>query len=230
VTDPRRLDPEAIIATAGRLELRVVDRFAERGISRLARELVDIAAETRDRVAALRRPQRTLRAGIAFAAALVLVALVVTAAQVESGARFDRVNDLLGLIENLIQDVVFLGLGAVFLFGIEGRVKRRAALAGLHELRSFAHVIDMHQLTKDPEAVDDDARRTEHSPSRIDDRYRLGRYLEYCSEMLAITSKLAATYAQDTTDPVVLAAVRDIQELVGLLSGKIWQKLVILDG
>lgn len=227
--NPRRLDADAIIATAGRLELRVADRFAERGISRLAAELVDIAGETRDRVAGLRRPKRALRAAIALAAAAVLVALVVTAAQVESGARFDRVNDLLGLVENLIQDVVFLGLGAVFLFGIEGRVKRRIALAGLHELRSFAHVIDMHQLTKDPEAVLSDGQRTEHSPSRLDDRFRLGRYLEYCSEMLAITSKLAATYAQDATDPVVLAAVRDIQELVGLLSGKIWQKLVIID-
>jgi hypothetical protein len=36
---------------------------------------------------------------------------------------------------------------------IETRVKRRRALRAIHELRSIAHVIDMHQLTKDPEWV-----------------------------------------------------------------------------
>lgn len=216
-------------ATAQRLQLRVQERFPDRGIARLAGELVTIAGETQARVADLQRPRRALRAGIAFAAALVLAALIVAATQVESGASVDGVNDFVSFVESLIQDVVFLGLGAVFLLGIEGRLKRKAALAGLHELRSFAHVIDMHQLTKDPEFVVSDLRPTSHSPDRIDDRVLLGRYLEYCSEMLALTSKLAASYAVDTGDAVVLGAIREIQELVGLLSGKIWQKRVILD-
>jgi|JI10StandDraft_1071094.scaffolds.fasta_scaffold81230_2 hypothetical protein len=229
MTNPRRLDPEAVSATAERLYLRVQERFPDRGISRLATELVTIAEETRARVGDLRRPRRALRAGIAFAAALVLTAIVVAATQVDSGARVGGVNDFVGFVESLIQDVVFLGLGAAFLFGIEGRLKRRTALAGLHDLRSFAHVIDMHQLTKDPEFVISDLQPTSHSPDRIDDRVLLGRYLEYCSEMLALTSKLAASYAFDNSDAVVLGAIREIQELVGLLSGKIWQKRVILD-
>lgn len=227
--NPRRLDAEAVSATAARLERRVHERFPDRGIGRLAAELVTIAGETQARVADLRRPRRALRAGIAFAAALVLTALVVAATQVETGANVDGVNDFVGFVESLVQDAVFLGLGAVFLFGVEGRLKRKAALAGLHELRSFAHVIDMHQLTKDPEFVISDLRPTTNSPDRIDDRVLLGRYLEYCSEMLALTSKLAASYALDTSDAVVLGAIREIQELVGLLSGKIWQKRVILD-
>jgi hypothetical protein len=47
--------------------------------------------------------------------------------------------------------------------------------------------------------------------------------------MLSIVSKLAALYAQDSRDPVVLESVVGIQELTGTLSNKIWQKLVILD-
>lgn len=228
--NPRRLDSGAIIRTAEQLDRRVNARFPVRGIGRLANELVAIAGETHARVTDLQRPRRGLRAAIAVVGALALAALIATATQVEFGADVDRVDDVLGLIESVVQDLVFLGLGVLFLIGLEGRLKRRAALAGLHELRSFAHVIDMHQLTKDPDVALGRVDATAVSPHRLDDLPQLGRYLEYCSEMLSITSKLAATYAQDMTDPVVLAAVRDVQELVGLLSGKIWQKRIILDG
>lgn len=53
------------------------------------------------------------------------------------------------------------------------------------------------------------------------------RYLEYCSERLAITSKLAALQAQGLNDPVVLGAVNDIESLCSDLSRKIWQKITI---
>jgi len=37
--------------------------------------------------------------------------------------------------------------------------------------------------------------------------FELGRYLDYCSEMLSLTGKVAALYAQDLDDPVVVEAV-----------------------
>ena len=46
--------------------------------------------------------------------------------------------------------------------------------------------------------------------------------------MLSITSKLAALYVQHLKDPVVLGAVRDIEDLAGNLSATIWQKVMIL--
>jgi hypothetical protein len=52
-----------------------------------------------------------------------------------------------------------------FLLTVESRVKRRTALRALHELRSIAHVIDMHQLTKDPEQLLSPAMSTASSPS-----------------------------------------------------------------
>ena len=49
--------------------------------------------------------------------------------------------------------MVLIGAAIFFLVTLETRVKRRRALAALHELRAIAHIIDMHQLTKDPEWV-----------------------------------------------------------------------------
>lgn len=60
-------------------------------------------------------------------------------------------------------------------------------------------------------------------------RFQLARYLDYCSELLSLTSKLAALHAQYLNDPVVLAAVNDVESLTGDLSATIWQKTMILD-
>ncbi len=122
------------------------------------------------------------------------------------------------------------GIAVFFLLTLEGRIKRRASLRGLHELRSIAHVVDMHQLTKDPEQfLSLPAAATTTSPARILTRFQMARYLDYCSELLSLTSKLAALHAQYLMDPVVLDAVNDVESLAGALSVKIWQKTMILD-
>ncbi|HST60751.1 MAG TPA: hypothetical protein VLK84_18770, partial [Longimicrobium sp.] len=82
----------------------------------------------------------------------------------------------------------------------------------------------------DPERVIEAGRAdTPSSPRRTLTRWELSRYLDYCSEMLALNSKLAALYAQNLHDPVVLAAVDEVETLTSGLSAKIWQKLVILN-
>jgi hypothetical protein len=96
-------------------------------------------------------------------------------------------------------------------------------------LRSIAHVVDMHQLTKDPAFVLSNIKSTDASPKRGLTKEELTRYLDYCSEMLALVSKIAALFAQNIEDPVVLAAVNDLESLTQGLSGKIWQKIMILD-
>jgi hypothetical protein len=225
----RSLEIAAIIETADRLSARVDDRFGDRGISRLAHELVAVARETEQSVIRLGEPRRLLR--IATGAVIVAVAavLVYSASQARLGIEVDGTDEWLDVFQNGIQSLVFIGIGVVFLTGIERRLKRREALTGLHELRSFAHVIDMHQLTKDPDSVLHPQFRADHSPQRSFTRFELGRYLDYCSEMGSLTSKLAALYAQESQDPVILSAVLGIQDLAGSLSSKVWQKIVILD-
>ena len=60
-------------------------------------------------------------------------------------------------------------------------------------------------------------------------RFELSRYLDYCAEMLALIAKLAALYAGRTRDPVIVAAVSDVEILSANLSRNIWQKLIILN-
>ena len=59
--------------------------------------------------------------------------------------------------------------------------------------------------------------------------YELTRYLDYCSEMLALISKVGALYIQNFDDPATLRAVDELENLTTGLSRKIWQKIMILD-
>ncbi len=108
-------------------------------------------------------------------------------------------------------------------------VERIERLRAPNELRSLAHVVDMHQLTKDPEQFSPEHRETASSPVRPLTRYELARYLDDCSETLSLTSKVAALWAQRFEDAVVLGAVNEVEALTTGLSSKIWQKLSILD-
>jgi len=94
----------------------------------------------------------------------------------------------------------------------------------------MAHIIDMHQLTKDPERAVGQGPATESSPQLQLSSFELGRYLDYCREMLSLTGKVAALYVQDFEDGVALQAVNEIEDLTTGLSQKIWQKMMILVG
>ncbi len=107
-------------------------------------------------------------------------------------------------------------------------MRRRRILKALHELRSLAHVIDMHQLTKDPQRAAGVLIATPSSPRSELSPDQLIRYLDYCSEMLSLVGKLAALYLQRSDDAVVLSTVDEIEGLTTGLSRKIWQKLMII--
>ncbi|HVV98937.1 MAG TPA: hypothetical protein VHB77_01285, partial [Planctomycetaceae bacterium] len=70
---------------------------------------------------------------------------------------------------------------------------------------------------------------TPSSPQRTMTPFLLCRYLDYCTELLSVTSKIAALYVQDFPDSDTLAAVDQVESLTSGLSRKIWQKIVILD-
>ena len=125
--------------------------------------------------------------------------------------------------------MVFLTAYFIFISSLESRWKQRRVLQALNELRSFAHVIDMHQLTKDPERMLVTGPDTASSPKRTLSPFLIGRYLDYCSEMLSLLSKLAALWAQAFPEPKLLTAVDEIEMLTSGLSRKIWQKMMILN-
>src|SRR4029078_12780636 len=116
-----------------------------------------------------------------------------------------------------------------FLVTWETRIKRARALRAIHELRAMAHIVDMHQLTKDPERAFKIGTDTASSPKRVLSPFELSRYLDYCSETLSLISKIAALYVQGFQDAVVLDAVDDMEDLTMGISRKIWQKITLLD-
>jgi hypothetical protein len=73
-----------------------------------------------------------------------------------------RAFEWLPLIESTISDVVFAGFAVFFLVALPTRHERAVLL---HRLRSLVHVIDMHQLTKDPERVNPATRRLTPRPA-----------------------------------------------------------------
>ena len=224
----RRLDGTHIVETLRRLEHRIGERFPDSGLSRVCADLLGAAMESMTRLALLRRPNVPLRVGswalIGAIAFMVLEALV----HLPLAPRWEEFATFLQTSQ-AIQNVVFLGLAVLFLANVETRIRRRRTLAAIHELRSIAHIVDMHQLTKDPDQVVADGSATPSSPQRTMTRFELSRYLDYCAELLALTSKVAALYVQDFQDPVVLEAVNDVETLTTGLSSKIWQKIMILD-
>lgn len=221
-----------IITTIERLQQRIDERFPGSGLGRVAAELSRVARETDSIVARLRRPIWPLRlATVAGVAALLLFALMLASLFVSvsrHAAGGENLSELLQGVEAGINEVVFLSLAVFFLTSLEQRAKRRRALGALHDLRSIVHIVDMHQLTKDPQHILGD-RRTASSPVRRLNRFELARYLDYCSELLSLSSKLAALHVQYVNDPVVLDAVNDIETLAANLSNKIWQKIMIID-
>jgi hypothetical protein len=225
----RSLDPAKILATASALEARVASRFPDAGLRSVAKEIVALTHDTTREAQALQAPiwwLRLLIAAIILAGAALFLS-VGTFLSFSSLSQ-DAVGSVQG-IEAAINTTVLAGLGLTALVRLEARIKRRRVAKNLHGLRSIIHVIDMHQLTKDPAALSESYRATAASPARTFSSPELARYLDYCSEMLAVTGKLAALYAQAVNDEGVAEAVNDIENLGSNLSRKIWQKIMLIE-
>lgn len=232
-TDGRytELNPASILATIDKLENRIAERFPDSGLLQVCKEFRHLAGQSEQLALRLRPPIWPVRiASIAAGMLLIFVAIGAVNVLAENFTfNTDNIGELLQATEAGINELIFLGLAFFFLVSVETRIKRHYALQALHRLRSIAHVVDMHQLTKDPAYMLAGFRDTASSPKRSLSRYELMRYLDYCAEMLALDSKIAALFAQNMDDPVVLNAVNDLESLTQGLAGKIWQKIMILD-
>jgi hypothetical protein len=227
----RELDPNRIIETSEQLQKRVEERFPGSSLSRIAVEVTGVVRAADQVSAWLARPILWVRVAVGIAVA-VLAFLVIMALRVVN-------MDMTGIgfsetaqgVEAAVNNLVFVAIAIYFLFGLEARIKRARALKELHVLRSLAHVVDMHQLTKDPERVShgEGGGNTASSPRRDLTPFQLTRYLDYSTELLAILSKVAAIYVQRFNDADTVRAAGDIEDLTVGLSRNIWQKIMILD-
>ena len=217
--------------TVAQLERRIYARFGERGLTKASRDLgnlvVLIAREAGQSRARLHRMTLAARAGsIAIVAATVIALLFSLRSAAQEGLA--RTADWVPFVESVVNDLVFAAIAVVFLWAFPERLERRKLLRLLHRLRSLAHVIDMHQLSKDPEQLSPTYVPTPQSVQHGLDADQLHHYLDYCSEMLSLTAKTAALCGEHTTDGVVLETISYIETLTTELSNKIWQKISLL--
>ncbi|RME07944.1 MAG: hypothetical protein D6816_06105 [Bacteroidetes bacterium] len=226
-----QLKPDKILETLDKLQHRIEERFPGSGLNKVSLELEDVAKANIQLLLRLSRPIWEVRI-FTFLTISLLIGLAVW--MVAMAVRYipageSGLVELLQGVESAINEIILLSLAIFFLASLENRLKRRAALSSLHRLRSIAHIIDMHQLTKDPAYLLAGVPPTPSSPARQLSHKQLSRYLDYCTELLAITSKLAALHAQDFQDSEVLKTVNEVEMLAHALADKIWQKIMLLD-
>src|ERR1700754_3469883 len=149
----RQLDAHAITRTLEETCERIRERFPDSNLRRLAEQLHAVSLEAAEVEQYLQRPNWPLRIGGGVAVLILVGVLAIVGAVTLSSPAELTLSDLLQTIEAGINDVVFFGVAVFFFTTAEARVKRRRALAMIHQLRSLAHIIDMHQLTKDPERL-----------------------------------------------------------------------------
>lgn len=226
------LREDAIVKTVAALHDRISDRFPSSGLSKVCLQLLAVAETSAVRSQGIGETVVWIRVCGYLLAALVIALLVLMIWMITHSVRFkDEAigwTDLIGTFDAGTNGVIVLGATIYFLTSLEIRIKRRRALSAVHELRSIAHVVDMHQLTKDPERVLRRYRQTSHSPSEAMTPMQLSRYLDYCTEMLSLIGKIAALYVQRFDDPMAVAAVSEVEQLTTGLSRKIWQKIMLL--
>jgi hypothetical protein len=236
------IDSGKIVSTIELLEARIEERFPDSGLRKVCHQLREVAVNMKKRAEWIARPVRWLRILTWVFCFLIIAGTIVAlyafgfdsqlniAVDENSKTSF---TDFVTIVEAGINDILLIGAAIFFLLSFETRYKRRRALKALHELRSIAHVIDMHQLTKDPHRIATKGNMV-YVPGRMSPKmnmteFQLRRYLDYCSEMLSLTGKIAAVYVQAFDDGVAMASASELETLTSGLSNKIWQKILILE-
>jgi hypothetical protein len=214
--DYKHLRADKLIDTADRLASRIVGRFPEANLGKVAVAVADLTRNAVATAERINRPNWKLRVGLIGLAAFILAAAGVSVAVI---ATFYR-EHLFEIGRVLSGAGLWLGGAFVFFWTLETRLRRGKVVKALHELRGLAHIIDLHQMSKDPDCGPDS-----------DPAYNLGglvAYLGLCGELLALLSKIGQLYVEDFPDGTTLAAVDQLENLTAALSQKIWQKATLM--
>jgi hypothetical protein len=170
-----------------------------------------------------------LRLGIGVLVTAIVALMVTLLVRLRMSDEVFQIEHFVQLVDSSLASLVLIGAAIASLVSLELRLKRNRALKAVHELRALAHIVDMHQLTKDPERVTGREGFNPLVPKRSMTPFELGRYLDYCSELLSLISKVGSLYVQDFPDRVALEAVDQLTNLTNGLARNIWQKIMILE-
>lgn len=224
---PLKLDAQKIIKTVNILHLRIRDRFPNSSLHDVCLDLIEIGKQTQVTIDNIASPIWPMRAGAILLSSVMLgtIGWLVVAFDHDETITFEEGITIAEAGTNL---AIFFAIAMFWLWTSELKMRRARVLRALNRLREIAHVIDMHQLTKDPDAAFQRSVPTEHSPKRRMTPYQLDRYLDYCSEMLSLISKLGYLYVSKFDDQESSQSAAELESLCSGLSRKIWQKIMVL--
>ena len=219
----KELNIETIIEAINLLKLRIKDRFPEANWIVVCNELRELATKCKINIYDLNKPYIYFRISFYLIIIIAIASILFTFSMLKIDLSILTFDYFITVSESLLNEIVMIGASFYFLFKLEDIIKQKKILIALQELRTIAHIIDMHQLTKDPSNFG--LEKTRYSPKRELTKDQLSKYLDYCSEMLSLTSKVAAIYGFNNRDQLVLETIHNIEILSSSLSSKIWQKI-----
>lgn len=202
-----------VIALRERIAARFPDHHLIRVADQLAAMVEQVGQHTQDKH--LRVARATLAARTVAAAALLLAVCVLVLALSEVlTQRPGDVATWIPLVESVINTMVFIAIAFLFLWAFPERRERKGLLALLHQLRSVAHVLDLHHL--------------ELEQDRAMPPAQLYAYLGFCTELFSLIATCGALCAERSSDSTVLQTVSDVETLTTQLSGTVFAKMELL--
>jgi hypothetical protein len=221
-----RLDATKVHKTLEQVIGRIALAFPDSGLHRVGQKLSAIAKESE--IAAGRLARRNHLIALPSRLLVVLSIILMLVVGVCTFFNWDtRLN-----VTDKLEHSLILPLGVVsvlvFLWRLESDWKRSRALGDLHKLRCIIHVIDMHQLAKDPRSAAVITDNNNPGQERKMSADELVSYLDWSTDLLSLTGKIAALYAQNSHEPSILQAAHDLGQIAANMSSKIWQKIAII--
>lgn len=210
----RKLRPDKLIATSLELAKWIRLEFPKAHLSDVADDVYALTTEAVAKAKNIARPMYWLRA-------LLTLAFAGLAGGVYWHYTNHTEQEFMDLLHSLKPLGAFVGGAVLFVITLETRVKRWKALKAIHELQSVVHIIDMHQLGKDPiiEKFRDDP---EEHDKKID------QYLHCCTAMISIASKIGQLYIDHFYDAAATTAVNEFEAVATGTTQKIWSKILHL--
>ena len=151
-------------------------RFGDRGLYDVSKKVYDSFERAPKITREILKPNYWIRIVVVFLAVLMLLTIVMGFSQLNFGLG-DGWSVLEG-IEAGISTLVYSGIAIIFLVSLEIRQRRQRTLKALQELRALAHVLDMHQMNKDPEQLVFTAELSDEGAESVMSPFLLERYLD----------------------------------------------------
>lgn len=201
---------------------RLAELFPNAGLVRTCTSLCNVAGESKKVVSWIRKPNYYIRISSYLIILFLAIPIIQAFRSLHLQTQGLNVADFFQMIDAGFNTIILLGATIIALTSYEIKQKRKRIIKAINQLRCIAHIIDAHQISKDPDTMRDTDTKVSY------DGYLLVRYLDSCSDMLSLISKIGFLYAQDFDDPEALEASNDLEVLTTGIAQKIWQKIRII--